>query len=308
MFLPGACLSRVISAATSPLDHVGVVPLRVLQRRRDDVLRHRVDLVGDGVAGARRPDRREAVVGAPAHQQRVAGQGQIRLDLAEALVAGTAERRPQVRPLDDAVEGDVGRVDDLAHGARGFHELVLADKIRSGALGEDQSAARGRRAGPADARFRGCAAPSDRGVDPRRDPRGTAAARHLAAAHARPRRRARGLARRRRGGLPAAHRRGLPDEPGGRIHAGRDRPRAARGSATARCRPRRRRIDFCPCRADGSQFPRAAWLRSLRRVLTERRRRGVRLRERPRRAGAAPGARGVPQSRARHVCAGPTTS
>ena len=29
------------------------------------------------------------------------------------------------------------------------------------------------------------------------------------------------------------------------------------------------RIDFCPCRADGSQFPRTAWLRSLRRVLTE---------------------------------------
>jgi GntR family transcriptional regulator/MocR family aminotransferase len=29
------------------------------------------------------------------------------------------------------------------------------------------------------------------------------------------------------------------------------------------------RIDFCPCRADGSQFPRAAWLRSLRRVLTK---------------------------------------
>ena len=27
------------------------------------------------------------------------------------------------------------------------------------------------------------------------------------------------------------------------------------------------RIDFCPCKADGSQFPRAAWLRSLRRVL-----------------------------------------
>jgi GntR family transcriptional regulator / MocR family aminotransferase len=29
------------------------------------------------------------------------------------------------------------------------------------------------------------------------------------------------------------------------------------------------RIDFCPCRADGSQFPRAAWLRSVRRVLTD---------------------------------------
>src|SRR5690242_2924181 len=26
-------------------------------------------------------------------------------------------------------------------------------------------------------------------------------------------------------------------------------------------------VDFCPCRADGSLFPRAAWLRSLRRVL-----------------------------------------
>jgi GntR family transcriptional regulator/MocR family aminotransferase len=29
------------------------------------------------------------------------------------------------------------------------------------------------------------------------------------------------------------------------------------------------RIDFCPCRADGSQFPRRAWLRSIRRVLIE---------------------------------------
>ena len=55
--------------------------------------------------------------------------GQLRLDLPGALVAGTAERRPQVRPLDDAVEGDVGRVDDLAHGREAFHELVLG--IRS---------------------------------------------------------------------------------------------------------------------------------------------------------------------------------
>jgi GntR family transcriptional regulator / MocR family aminotransferase len=29
------------------------------------------------------------------------------------------------------------------------------------------------------------------------------------------------------------------------------------------------RIDFCPCRADGSQFPRRSWLRSVRRVLAE---------------------------------------
>ena len=34
--------------------------------------------------------------------------------------------------------------------------------------------------------------------------------------------------------------------------------------------PRRRpRIDFCSCRADVSHFPRAAWLRSMRRVLRE---------------------------------------
>ena len=29
------------------------------------------------------------------------------------------------------------------------------------------------------------------------------------------------------------------------------------------------RIDFCPCKADGSRFPRGAWLRSLRRVLID---------------------------------------
>jgi GntR family transcriptional regulator/MocR family aminotransferase len=33
--------------------------------------------------------------------------------------------------------------------------------------------------------------------------------------------------------------------------------------------PTRPRVDFCPCRADGSQFPRRAWLRSVRRVLAE---------------------------------------
>jgi GntR family transcriptional regulator / MocR family aminotransferase len=44
-------------------------------------------------------------------------------------------------------------------------------------------------------------------------------------------------------------------EPAGRP----PRPAAARAPS----------IDFCPCRADGSQFPRAAWLRSIRRVLNE---------------------------------------
>ena len=40
------------------------------------------------------------------------------------------------------------------------------------------------------------------------------------------------------------------------------RPEAVTSVTTAR-------IDFSPCRADGSQFPRRAWLRSMRRVLTE---------------------------------------
>ncbi|HEY6886983.1 MAG TPA: PLP-dependent aminotransferase family protein [Solirubrobacter sp.] len=39
-------------------------------------------------------------------------------------------------------------------------------------------------------------------------------------------------------------------------------------SATAPLPAAEAAIDFCPCKADGSQFPRAAWLRSLRRVLT----------------------------------------
>jgi GntR family transcriptional regulator/MocR family aminotransferase len=41
------------------------------------------------------------------------------------------------------------------------------------------------------------------------------------------------------------------------------------GRPESRAPAKAARIDFCPCRADGSQFPRAAWLRSIRRVLTE---------------------------------------
>jgi GntR family transcriptional regulator/MocR family aminotransferase len=50
--------------------------------------------------------------------------------------------------------------------------------------------------------------------------------------------------------------------------------RVAIGAETAAPRPRPAAaraptIDFCPCKADGSQFPRAAWLRSIRRVFAE---------------------------------------
>jgi hypothetical protein len=42
------------------------------------------------------------------------------------------------------------------------------------------------------------------------------------------------------------------------------------GGARARPAPKPAApIDFCPCRADGSKFPRAAWLRSVRRVFNE---------------------------------------
>ena len=43
-------------------------------------------------------------------------------------------------------------------------------------------------------------------------------------------------------------------------------PERAAESALA-ARPGAPEIDFCPCRADGSMFPRAAWLRSVKRVL-----------------------------------------
>jgi GntR family transcriptional regulator / MocR family aminotransferase len=59
----------------------------------------------------------------------------------------------------------------------------------------------------------------------------------------------------------------LASRPGGytRVAIGREPSAPTMPSAT----PRTALIDFCPCRADGSQFPRRAWLRSLRRVLTQ---------------------------------------
>src|SRR4029079_5395394 len=51
-------------------EHGGVAPLRALERRRDDVLRHRVELVGE-LAVAGRPRRGEALVGVPTEEQRL---------------------------------------------------------------------------------------------------------------------------------------------------------------------------------------------------------------------------------------------
>jgi GntR family transcriptional regulator/MocR family aminotransferase len=59
----------------------------------------------------------------------------------------------------------------------------------------------------------------------------------------------------------------LKSRPGGYTRVAIEQEAATSSDPTPA--PRAARIDFCPCRADGSQFPRRAWLRSVRRVLTE---------------------------------------
>ena len=96
------------------VDDRRVVPLRIGERRRDDVLGQRVHPVAERVARAGRPRGSEAVVGVPTHQQRVAPLQQLELDPA-AVVAEATGHGPVLRILDHAVEGHVGRVDDGTH-------------------------------------------------------------------------------------------------------------------------------------------------------------------------------------------------
>ena len=66
----------------------------------------------------------------------------------------------------------------------------------------------------------------------------------------------------------AARRRGLPGRSRGRASRGsRDRPRGRRAVAASGAAAGARRSTSRPCRADVSQFPARAWLRSVRRVL-----------------------------------------
>ena len=88
------------------------------------------------------------------------------------------------------------------------------------------------------------------------------------------RRPARPVARRRRRGLRAAHRRGLPRQPAGRDDHGSPTmsPRATTASAAGRLSAapgEAPRIDFGYGRPDVSEFPRQAWLKSIRRVMNE---------------------------------------
>jgi hypothetical protein len=90
-----------------------VVPVGVLQRRRHDVLGHRVERVGEEVARARGPGGGEALVGDPPEQHRVG----LLQHLAVELAGLVAEERagPQVRVLGDVVERGEGGDGELAH-------------------------------------------------------------------------------------------------------------------------------------------------------------------------------------------------
>src|SRR5207248_9534978 len=70
--------------------------------------------VAERVAGPRRPNRREAFVGAATHDHGVAGEQQVGLDF-PADPAVRPAWRPLVWLLDDTVDGYVARVDDATH-------------------------------------------------------------------------------------------------------------------------------------------------------------------------------------------------
>jgi hypothetical protein len=103
------------------MQHGRVVPLGVLQRGGDHVLRHRVELVRE-LALVMRPDGGEAVVGDATEQQCV---GRPRLLPLELIAFGTScegvrpadplEVLGSARRLHDAVDGDVLGHDDPAH-------------------------------------------------------------------------------------------------------------------------------------------------------------------------------------------------
>src|SRR5919112_391447 len=87
-----------------------VVPLRVLERRRDDELRHRVELVGE-LALALRPGAGEALIGSQPYQQGVGLPRLVQLELIPVVSAVELERPTRVlelrlapRRLHDAVE------------------------------------------------------------------------------------------------------------------------------------------------------------------------------------------------------------
>src|SRR4051812_13347301 len=104
------------------LEHRRVGPLGAVHRRRHDVLRHAVELVGE-LAATRRPRVGEALVGPPPEQQRLRLERLVELEAVALLAAGDLERPAAVlealraaRVLHDAVERHELGHHDLSHG------------------------------------------------------------------------------------------------------------------------------------------------------------------------------------------------
>ena len=117
----GLQLRRLVGQVAA--EHDRVVPGRLAERGRDDVLAHPVHLVGEsGLVGPLGPGRREALVRHPAEQHRVGLHHLVELELV-ALVAALELERPaavrevlgSARILHHAVERHELRYNDASH-------------------------------------------------------------------------------------------------------------------------------------------------------------------------------------------------
>ena len=129
------------------LQHLGVLPRRVLQRAGDHVLPHRVHLVGEGISAPLRPGPGEALVLHPSEQQRV-GRLQLRgLEHAEVVApVGHGPRSVRVAVLaagrlHHAIQGHELAHDQLAHGSSSGRDGLLPSSMMStNALGRFRQA------------------------------------------------------------------------------------------------------------------------------------------------------------------------
>src|SRR3954471_19017740 len=132
LLLEPAHLSHRVAA----IENRRVVPLRVLQRRGDDVLRHRIEFVGE-LPFALRPGAGEALIRAPSDQQSVGVPRLVELELVSVVPAVVFKGPPRVlevrfaaRCLHDAVEGYELRYNDpCCHLLVSFAGLARAGRV-----------------------------------------------------------------------------------------------------------------------------------------------------------------------------------